>query len=167
MTSQSKFLKLNTPKDDYIVIDDMLVDKKMHEIAQKINDYDEQLCILCVDPNLCGFSEAPFVLAEVVNTDDGPQVFKVFEFWELNDSVLERLYLSDTRRTDVLANIDANNKRVRDEENRRYRDRMEAKKDLVASIIASSKSSYSYYDEEKDAKITMYEDRPPKVESKE
>jgi hypothetical protein len=159
-------LKLNTANDDYIVIDNMLVDKKMHEIAQKINEYDEQLCILCVDPDTCGFSEAPFVLAEVVNTAEGPQVFKVFEFWELNDSVLERLYKSDTRRVDVLAEIDKNNQRVRDEENRRYREKMESKIDLVASIIASMKSSYTYNDPERNAKITMYEDRPPKVEYK-
>jgi len=165
--TQSKFLKTNTSNDDYIIVDDAIVDKRMHDIAQKINDYDEQLCILCVEPERAGVSEAPFILAEVVNTAEGPQVFKVFEFWELNDSVLERLYSSDTRRTDVLANIDANNKRVRDEENRRYREKMESKKDLVAAIIASTKSSYTYVDDETQAKITMYEDRPPKVEHKE
>ena len=164
--TQSKFLKTNTANDDYIVIDDMLVDKKMHDIAQKIDEYDEQLCILCVDPDSCTFSEAPFVLAEVVNTPQGPQVFKVFEFWELNDSVLQRLYASDTRRTNVLADIDANNKRVRDESERRYREKIEAKKDVVASIVASMRSSYSYIDEDRDAKVTMYEDRPPKVEMK-
>jgi hypothetical protein len=102
----------------------------------------------------------------VVNTEEGPQVFKVFEFWELNDSVLERLYNSDTRRTDVLADIDANNKKIRDAENRRYREKMEAKIDLVASIVGSMKSSYSYNDEDRNAKVTMYEDRPPKVEYK-
>lgn len=164
--TQSKFLKTNTANDDYIVIDDMLVDKKMHDIAQKIDEYDEQLCILCVDPDSCTFSEAPFVLAEVVNTPQGPQVFKVFEFWELNDSVLQRLYASDTRKTNVLADIDKNNQRVRDESERRYREKIEAKKDVVASIVASMKSSYSYIDEDRDAKVTMYEDRPPKVEMK-
>jgi hypothetical protein len=164
--TQSKILKTNTANDDYIVIDDMLVDKKMHDIAQKIDEYDEQLCILCVDPDSCTFSEAPFVLAEVVNTPQGPQVFKVFEFWELNDSVLQRLYASDTRRTNVLADIDKNNQRVRDESERRYREKIEAKKDVVASIVASMKSSYSYIDEDRDAKVTMYEDRPPKVEMK-
>jgi hypothetical protein len=164
--TQSKYLKTGTVNDDYIVIDDMLVDKKMHDIAQKIDEYDEQLCILCVDPDSCTFSEAPFVLAEVVNTPQGPQVFKVFEFWELNDSVLQRLYASDTRRTNVLADIDKNNQRVRDESERRYREKIEAKKDVVASIVASMKSSYSYIDEDRDAKVTMYEDRPPKVEPK-
>ena len=166
MTEQSKYLKTGTVNDDYVVIDNMLVDKKMHEIAQKIDEYDEQLCILCVDPDTCGFSEAPFVLAEVVNTPEGPQVFKVFEFWELNDSVLERLYASDTRRVDVLAEIDKNNKKIRDEENRRYREKMESQIDVVASIIRSTKSSYTYIDEDRNAKITMYEDRPPKVEPK-
>jgi hypothetical protein len=164
--TQSKYLKTGTVNDDYIDIDDMLVDKKMHDIAQKIDEYDEQLCILCVDPDSCTFSEAPFVLAEVVNTPQGPQVFKVFEFWELNDSVLQRLYASDTRRTNVLADIDKNNQRVRDESERRYREKIEAKKDVVASIVASMKSSYSYIDEDRDAKVTMYEDRPPKVEPK-
>jgi hypothetical protein len=164
--TQSKILKTNTANDDYIVIDDMLVDKKMHDIAQKIDEYDEQLCILCVDPDSCTFSEAPFVLAEVVNTPQGPQVFKVFEFWELNDSVLQRLYASDTRKTNVLADIDKNNQRVRDESERRYREKIEAKKDVVASIVASMRSSYSYIDEDRDAKVTMYEDRPPKVEMK-
>jgi hypothetical protein len=164
--TQSKFLKTNTADDQYIVIDNMLVDKKMHDIAQKIDEYDEHLCILCVDPAWCEFSEAPFVLAEIVDTKDGPQVFKVFEFWELNDSILERIYASDTRRVDVLAEMDKNNKKVKDEEHRRYREKMQATADLAASIITSRKSSYTYTDEDRDAKVTVYDDRPAKVEPK-
>lgn len=164
MTEQSKFLKTNTFDDQYIIIDDMLVDKKMHDIAQKIDEYDPQLCILCVDPMMCEFSEAPFVLAEVVNTPDGPQVFKVFEFWELNESILERVYMADTKRHDVLLNMDKKNQAIKDESQRRYKEKMAERKDIVESIIASPKSQYSYKDPDTGQKITMYEDRPAKVE---
>src|SRR5688572_16299641 len=104
----SRFIDTKSPVngDQFIVIDDMIVEKKMHDIVERIKDYDDRLELLCVDPATCAFSEAPFVIAEV--TPSG-EVFKVFEAWEINDAILERIYLADTRRVDVLLAIDKHN----------------------------------------------------------
>ena len=154
-------------KDNFIVIDDMIVEARSHAIVERIKDIDDSLEVLCVDPSTCTFSEAPFVLAEIRPTPNGLRAFKVFEFWELNDSVVERVHLADSKKHDILQMIDDNNSRLRDELQRSHRDKMESKKDLVAHIIADTKSKYSYYDEDRDAKVTIYEDgRLPKVEKK-
>jgi len=151
-------------RDNYIMIDDMIVEKGAHAVVERIKDIDDSLEVLCVDPDTCGFSEAPFVLAEVRQTPDGLRAFKIFEFWELNDSVVERVHLADSKKHDILDIIDKNNKKIRDDLRNAERDRTESKKDLVKHIIDSTKSSYSYTDTDRKAKITIYEDRPTKVE---
>jgi len=147
-------------KDDYIMIDDMIVEKRAHAIVERIKDIDDSLEVLCVDPDMCPFSEAPFVLAEIRQTPEGPRAFKVFEFWELNDSVVERVHLADSKKHDILDIIDKHNKKIRDDIRSAEREKYEAKKDLVKHIIDNTKSSYSYIDEDRRAKITIHDDKP-------
>lgn len=166
MTSQSAIMRV-PGKDDYINVHGMMVEKKAHAIVERIKDIDDSLEVLCVDPEQCGFAEAPFVLIEVRQTPEGPRALKVFDFWELNDSVVERVLMADSKRHDILELIDKNNKQVKDDLARVHRERRESKKDLIASIISSTKSSYSYVDEDRNAKVTIFEDgRLPKVESR-
>lgn len=146
--------------DQFIVVENSIVEKKMHDIVERIKDYDDRLEVLCVDPNNCAFSEAPFVLAEV--TPSG-EVFKVFEFWELNDAILERIYLADTRRVDVLLAIDKHNAQVKADRDRRYQEARDEKIDLVSTIVKGmrTKSEFSIR-RDSGEKVTFYEDRPAK-----
>lgn len=157
----SKYINLNSQfdNDQFIVVEDMIVEKRMHDIVEKIKDYDDRLEVLCVDPNTCAFAEAPFIIAEVT----GNQIFKIFECWELNESVLERIYLADTKRVDVLLNMDKSNERVRLDQERRYQEKRDASRDLVSAIAKGmeTKSSFSYR-RETGEKVTFYEDRPAK-----
>jgi hypothetical protein len=151
-------------KDDFINVHGMMVEKKAHHIVERIKDIDDSLEVLCVDPEQAGIFEAPFMLIEHRMTPDGPRAFKVFDFWELNESIVERVYLADTARHDVLAEIDKENARVKAAQESEHRSKMESKKDLVASIINNTKSSYSFVDE--GVKKTIYEDgRPVKKEA--
>ena len=151
-------------KDDFIMVGDMMVEKRAHAIVERIKDIDDSLEVLCVDPDMCPFSEAPFVLAEIRQTPTGFRAFKVFEFWELNDSVVERVQLADSSKHDILELIDKNNKKIQDDLKSAARERSESKKDLVEHIIANTKSSYSYIDPERNAKVTIHDDKPSEVE---
>lgn len=162
----SESVVMRTPgKEDYINVHGMIVEKKAHWIVEKIKDIDDSLEVLCVQPGMAAIFEAPFCLVEHRLTPDGPRAFKVFDFWELNEEVLERVRLADTAKHDVLAYIDKENARVLNEQKSEHRSEMESKKELVASIINSTKSSYSFVDEKTGVKKTIFEDgRPVKKE---
>lgn len=149
---------------DYIAVDGHIVEKHALYIVEKIKAINPNLEVICLDPDWADNPfEEPFMICERV----GDQVFKIFGCWELNDSVLERIHLADTKKFDVQAIIDETNKKVREETTRRYIEKREAKKDIVASTLEameSNKSSYSFTREEDGAKVTLYDDRPAKVE---
>lgn len=156
---------MRTPgKEDYINVHGMLVEKKAHHIVEKIKDIDDNLEVLCVSPDWpSDMFTAPFCLIEHRLTPDGPRAFKVFDFWELNEEVLERVQLADTAKHDVLNYIDKENARILSAKQADYRADMEQRKELVASIINNTKSSYSYVED--GVKKTIYEDgRPVKKE---
>lgn len=156
---------MRTPgKEDYINVHGMLVEKKAHHIVERIKDIDDNLEVLCVSPDWpTDMFTAPFCLIEHRLTPDGPRAFKVFDFWELNEEVLERVQLADTAKHDILNYIDKENARILSAKQADHRADMEQRKELVASIINSTKSSYSYVED--GVKKTIYEDgRPVKKE---
>jgi hypothetical protein len=154
-------------KDDFIDVHGMMVEKKAHHIVERIKDFDDNLEVLCVQPGMADVFEAPFMLIEKRDTPDGPRAFKVFDFWELNESVLERLHMADSSQQDILDLIDKENERVRKAAISAHRDKMESKKDLVKHIVADTKTKYSYFDDDRQAKVTIFEDgRLPLVEHK-
>jgi hypothetical protein len=145
---------------DMVVVDGNIVDRKMLYLVEKIKDYDPNIEVVCLDPDMADNPfEEPFLICERV----GDQVYKIFGCWELNDSVLERLHLADKNKVDILASIDAKNAAVRRENQRRYEEKREEIKDLVAHVAANPKSSYSFKKDD-GTKVTLYEDRPAKRE---
>lgn len=149
---------------EFVVVDGNIVERKMLYLVEKIKDYDPNLEVVCLDPDRADNPfEEPFLICE----RRGDQLLKIFGVWELNDSVLERIYLADSKRTDVLASIDKRNREVKAESDRRYREKREANQDIVATAIKafnSEANSFSFTRPEDDAKVTLYDDRPPKVE---
>lgn len=149
---------------DFVMVDGNIVERHMLYLVEKIKDFDPNLEVVCLDPNLADNPfEEPFLICERV----GDQLFKIFGVWELNDSVLERIYQADTKRFDIQGLIDANNNKIRQETERRYREVREAKKDIVASAVEAfekERNSYSFERPEDGAKVTLYDDRPAKVE---
>lgn len=126
------------------------VERDVARIAEKIQEYDSNLRLQYVDPAVSEIHDAPYCLVEICR--DGMRRI-VFYIWELDDRVLERLYAADTRRHDVLAQVDNKNEQVRRDLVRRYQDRMEQAADMARHVLASHKSKYTIRDEEQGGRL--------------
>lgn len=143
---------------DYVMLNGNIVERKALYLAEKIKDYDPNLELLC-NMDAEGISEEPFVVAEYVE-QNGVRVLKpIFRAWELDDRILERIYASDTKRRDVLADIIKSEEQFRADNERRYQEARELNADIVKHI-AGMKSKYSITDPNTGELITFYDDRP-------
>lgn len=125
----------------FVQVDDFVVEKNVLDVIDRIRDYDPNLDVLYLNPDR--FSEAfdaPWVIIE--KCKDG-QVRKVFDVWEMNDSVFEKLVACDTMRGDLLLSIDAHNTRLREESQRRYDDKRHEASDKFAHLLAHPKTTYT------------------------
>jgi hypothetical protein len=142
---------------DYVALDGNVVERDALRIAEAIRDYDENLVLLCLDPdNATGISDEPFVVAERGN--DGV-LRPVLRAWVLDDKILERLYNSDTKRFDVFNALVSMENKQRLESQRRYQETREETKDIV-SHIAGMKSKYTVKDSQTGEMMIFYDDRP-------
>jgi hypothetical protein len=141
----------------HVMVDGMIVERDALRIAEAIRDYDENLTVLCVDPNIAvNISEEPFVVAE-----KGPDgvLRPVLRCWTLDDTVLQRLYLADNQRVNVFNTL----LDMERQQKARYQYEWEQFRGDAAdkiSHIAGMKSSYSVPDEKTGEKIVFYDDRP-------
>jgi hypothetical protein len=132
---------------DFIMIDGHMVERKAHAIALKIQEYDEDLQLICLDPSNenVSFTEAPFMVIR----NKGNDVYeRVLEAWELDDRILERLWLSDGRKNDqldILAKMELAKKK---EEKDAWNEKKWQNHELFAAAMANPKSSFSYKNEE-------------------
>lgn len=131
---------LNTGKD-LVDIGPYKVERDVLEIIQRLYDYDPNVEVVMLDPSRAEFMDAPYMLVE--NCKDGFQR-KIFEVWELNETVLERLYKCDLSRRNVLEEMDKYNAQVRRDAQRRYEEEREEMKDVLKHILKSPKGQYSF-----------------------
>jgi hypothetical protein len=124
----------------FVQVDDYVVQKDVLHIIESVRNYDPNLDVLYLDPDRAGLFDAPWIVVE--NCPDG-MVRKVFEVWELNDSVMERLFNADTKRVDVLLNLDAANSRAKAESDSRYAEKRAEASDKFAHLLANPKTTYS------------------------
>lgn len=150
-------MKLDVNLPEMIEVDGHLVAKDALMIAEQIKRYDENLEVVCIDP-MSGpnINEAPFLICE--RCKDG-QLRRVFEAWELDERVLQRIYQADQRRFDTLEQINKTNAQVEADNLRRYQEQRDESKDLVAHIAGARKSDYSFRNREGEH-ITIREDLP-------
>ena len=150
-------MKFNPGTNRLIDVDGFLVEEDALRVAEKIKEYDPDLEILCLKPEMAGAGEEPF---QICHKDSSGVLRKIFGCWELNDMVLERIRLSDGHRVntiDVLNNMEAQIKKDRDS---RYRDLLDEKKDLVDHIAANRRNVYTFRDEVTGDLVKVYDDRP-------
>ena len=149
---------------DFVMLDGNVVERSALYLVEKIKDINPDLEVLCLDPAYAeSLNEEPFMICERV----GDQVYKIFGVWELDDSVLERIHLSDTKRIDVFNNMVKMENQQKLDNERRYKEKKDATKDLVVSIAKNRKSSFSFIRDTDGAKVTLYEDRPVEVDLRE
>jgi hypothetical protein len=143
---------------DLIAVDGHLVERDALRIAERIKEYDSNLEILCLDPARANLNDAPFIICERLANGT---LSRVFECWELDDRVLERIARSDTVKNDVLLDLEGKELIQRVAMEQRYQEKRDANIDLVKTVTRHIKSSYSFKNDHGE-KVTLYDDRPPK-----
>ena len=146
----------------FLAIDGNIVERTSLEIVEAIKQINPNLDVLCLDPDhVTGLGDFPFIIAEM-----GPDGVhrQVFGCMELNSSVLDRIKMADSERFDIQKIIDDENAKVRKEQEKAYREKMDDAKELSTAIVNDTKSRYSFTREDDGAKVTIYDDRPAKVE---
>ena len=125
--------------DGMVQVDDYIVDKKVLDVIERIRAYDDNLDVMYLNPDKADFLDAPWVVIE--RCADG-FMRKVFDVWEMNDKVLERLFNADTRRVDVLLNVDRANQAIKNDQQRRFREKTAESADKLAHLLAHPKTTY-------------------------
>lgn len=129
------------------------VERDALNIAIKIREYDSNLRLKYItDPNV---SEAPYALFELCK--DGHERM-VFEIWELDDRVVDRIRLADNDSNDILARIDAQNGKIKAENKRRYEDKIAEKHDIFKHAFAASGQTYSFVSDDGESIKIITED---------
>ena len=147
------------PGNGYVVVDGQIVERDALRVAEALKEYDPNLEIICLDPKYSEVNEAPFIICEYVNG-----VFKrIFETWQLDDRVLDRVKLADGYKFDPALRYEDLKKVDYERKQARFKDVLGEKKDLVEHV-AHMKSRYSFKDETGE-KVTLYDDRPATRES--
>lgn len=129
----------------YVVIDGQIVETDALRIAEKIHDYDHNLNLICADPDTASFSTAPFMV--VCRNTDG-SYYCVLEAWQLDDRILERLYNSDQRKSNVMDKLESAEARHRKLKEDRYKERVGDGLEMGITALKSGKSTYSFKNED-------------------
>ena len=132
-------MQLNTGQE-YINVEGNLVEKDSLQIAERLAEYDPNLYIICLEPTEAGINDAPFIIAELC--EDG-EMRRVFEAWELNASILDRVMQADTSKYDVLSEMDKINDKIRRNNTQRYEEIMLENKEQATAVLKSRKSTYT------------------------
>jgi len=139
------------------------VERDVLNIVEKVKEYDENLSIKFCEPSLSDPGDAPYKLVE--RCRDGMERV-VFDIWELNGSILDRLYDADTQKNDILLSIDGKNLIAKKKEDQRYKEAIELAHDVTVSMLKSNKHKWTYKDNIT-GNIVTFDDRnkgPMKVE---
>lgn len=140
----------------YVVVDGNIVERDALNIAERINEYDDSLELVCLDPALAGINDAPFLVLEKL--PNGTRTV-AFEAWSLDDRLLERIYNADQRRTDCLATLEGMIKKKRDINEKRYQETKDERKEKMLATLVNPKSTYSLPNREGDI-VTIDETSP-------
>ena len=142
---------------NFLVVDGNIVERDALRVAEAIRDYDENLTLLCLNPERAeDITDEPFIVAE--KGKDGV-LRPVLRAWKLDDEILRRLYNSDTVRNDVFNALESAEETQRKRTAQRYQEWREEAQDIVQHI-AGMRSRYSVRDSNTGDLITFYDDRP-------
>ena len=125
---------------DYINVDGAMVEKDALGVAEALAAYDPNLYVFCLDPDVAGINDAPFIVSELC--EDG-QYRRIFECWELNKSVVDRAMMADSTKLDVLTEMEKINARVKLGIKQRYEESMLENQEQAIAVLKSPKSSYT------------------------
>lgn len=139
---------LDTYTASMVVADDgTWVNANYERLASVIQDYDEEMFLAWIPPELRSFIEAPPYA--VIHRPRDLKEYVMFTLTEDEmdrpDEVLARVFRGDTTKNpNVLADMDARNAAIQALKYKEEMDRAEERKDLVASIVGSNKHTFKH-----------------------
>lgn len=112
------------------IAEGMYVERDVLNVVAAIHEYDPNLKVkMCARGE---FTDAPYILVE--KCPDGFERI-VFEIWELDHRVLQRVIAADNQRNDILAGIDKKNEKFKLDQQSRYQERMLEANDILSSMF--------------------------------
>lgn len=131
---------MTTDDGSLVQLDDgSLIQDDVLRIVERVSEYDPNLKIQYL-PWAGGVDQAPYRLVE--KGKDG-EWRKVFDIWELDQRVLDRIYAADSHKLDLLKLIDEHNAKAKADKEKAREEEAERDKDIVASIVRSPKDTYT------------------------
>lgn len=124
------------------IADGMYVERDVLNIVARIQEYDSNLKVKVLAAG--GPGDAPYKLVELCA--DGIERI-VFDIWELDQRVLDRIMAADNARHNVLGVVESKNEKFKVDLNQRYRERMLEAHDIVSTFMKSrTKSKWTVKD---------------------
>lgn len=124
--------------------DGHFVNANISRIVELIRQYDSRLDVKWIPPEVRQPGDPAFAIVERIADGREQPVFHVDSEEHFNEEVLAAVYLSDNEKANVQDRLEAKNKAYRDSEALKARDAMDAKHDLMRSIMRSPKHTYKH-----------------------
>jgi len=139
-------MDLNVGLKETVMVDGAVVEKDALRIAEAVQKINPNLKVVCLDPAKAGINEAPFMVVELCV--DG--VWRpVFSAWQLDQRILDRIHMADRfAGNEALALVEETEALYYKREGQRFKEEQDQRIDLVASIVRSRKSSFTFKNEE-------------------
>lgn len=133
--------------ESFETVDGQIVEKDALRIAERLKEYDDNLEILCIDPAKSEINDAPFIICE--RKGDGSLV-RVFEAWQLDNTIIERVILADKHKFDPNARFESLAAMTKKLTGDRYKDRQGELADMMATAVGFKKSAFKMRNHEGD-----------------
>ncbi len=141
---------------DLQIVNGQIVETDALRIAERVHELNPNLRVQVLESAPTMLGEPPFRVIE--RGKDGRDHI-VLTAWELNETILMRLRAADMSQHDVLARIEKNNQKIKDQQKKDAKESLEQGSRVMYDVMKSPKSKYSVPNE--DGTITtFYEDRP-------
>jgi hypothetical protein len=123
----------------------------VYSIAKKVQDYDHNLRLKGnLNPE---YYDAPYAIFETCL--DGIERM-VFEVWELDQRVLDRIYAADQAKNSVLLDLEGRNLLAKQNLNKRYEEKRLEAKDIIVTMLKSPKGRWKWKSDE--GKLVTFDD---------
>lgn len=135
-----------------IEVQGRIVERDALNIAEKISIYDPNLYVQVLDGPAVDLQTPPFRVMEICK--DG--VHRVaMTAWTLDGQLFDRIVAADTSHYDILGKMDKNNDKARNEDRRRYQEKMDQLHELSFDVLRSPKDTYTAKHPETGEKLTF------------
>lgn len=120
------------------------INEKFARIAEIINDFDHRLQLVWIPPeSRTQFDIRPYGILH--SGDDGQQkMVMLIKEEELDERVIEALFLGDTTKTDVLARLEAKERAAKVLQMKAEMEAAEERQDFIKSVVRSGKHSFRH-----------------------